>query len=167
MSVRVLLSILAAFLAGYGAARAADVPAGFREAPKLEPAASYVAGKPVSVYCGKLPSRGVVDGDGLAVIGGDRIYISSFGCYLLEHRAADPGFDLNDAVAHYLLTLAHEAIHTTGEADESVTDCTALKYLPGMATRFFAFKRWSERHELMQLAWDNHRRKPDAYTRLC
>jgi hypothetical protein len=34
------------------AALALVVPAGFREAPALEPAASYVAGKPVQVWCG-------------------------------------------------------------------------------------------------------------------
>lgn len=143
------------------AAAALAVLPGFREAPSLEPAASYVAGKPVLVYVGGAYGEG-----GHAYPGSSEVYIDETTFAALRAALAHRTF-YEDYVAASLLVLAHEAVHASGVADESQTECAALARLPGMASRFFGFRTWRARHDLMDLAWGSHRGLPQDYQRLC
>lgn len=154
----------------------ADAPAGFREATSLEPAASFVAGKPVAVYCAASApafadavialNAPLAELGAFASVGGESAYLAPRACgpltAVLHRRPAEP-FDVADA----MLALVHEATHLRGSADESETDCAALRLLPAVASRFFGFKTWRSRHDLMADAWNAHNAKPRAYTTAC
>lgn len=144
------------------AAMIAMAPAGFTRAPSLEPAASWAAGKPVSVFCG--PSA---EWSGYTpVAGGNEIWLAQRGCAMLGRRLVEREAN-SDELAWYLLTVAHEAQHVRGTTDESQADCDGLRLLPSLASRFFGFKTWRARHDLMAFAWAGHRRQPAVFTRLC
>jgi hypothetical protein len=149
--MRFLLVAIAA-LAIVPAALAA--PPGFTRQVRLEPAASWAAQKPVRVYCGPM-----VDASGRGLLGGDELWLEGSGCVLLLRRnAGRPVRDELEAdkLAWFLLTLAHEVQHVRGVRSEAVAECTALRVMPSMASRFFGYKTWRARHDLMALAWQTH-----------
>ena len=133
-----------------------------REAPALEPAASWAAGKPIKVICAPLVADSHENGSAVP----RSSYITVDGQYLcpallrrLAGRTADVGW-LDDA----MFALAHEAEHARGFADETAADCAALKVLPVMASRFFGYRlRSRELHDLMAVAWDSHNSGPPEY----
>lgn len=148
-------------------------PAGFREAPALEPAASYAAGKPVAVYCAASAeafAAGVTTmnapptetGSFAESVGGSASYLAPLMCGPLGAALHKPNAT-SYVTARAILALVHESVHLRGEAAENVTDCTALQLMPGIASRFFGFKTWRARHLLMELAWAAHDAKPPAY----
>lgn len=149
----------------------ADVPAGFRLNVRLAPAASFVAGKPVSVYCAPnaaamnaLAGPGAYDTQGYTpVIGGNVIYLSSLTCSYLDAwlNGKKPGNLYG--VAGSMQTIAHEAEHTTGIRDETDADCASLKAMVPMVTRFFPLKKRITMHDLMGLAWLGHDHTPAVY----
>lgn len=164
--------VMAALLA----ASAVAAPAGFVRAPKLEPAASSVAGKPVRVWCATSTGRwqdasrahgGLSDAAGyVESIGARDAYLSPQTCGLLHAYLNKRNVDEYD-YAYRLLVLAHEAEHLRGISDESEADCSALRAMPTMIRRFFKPRVGFMVHDLMAYAWDLHDRRPPAYTRLC
>lgn len=156
---------------------AADVaPAGFKESPRLEAAASFVAGKPVTAWCasttgafaaaaasatGNPATAGFVQAVGAAQAFFPPRVCATIVAYLNKRKVEE--YDL----AAWLLTLAHEATHLRGVSDESETDCAALHVMPTMIRRFFEPRPGYTVHDLMAYAWDVHNREPPTYTRLC
>jgi hypothetical protein len=154
------------------------LPPGFREAPKLEAAAAFVAGKPAHVFCANTFSdwaQAVADAYGPGVnvnaystIGGSETYLpAGFVCALPIAAVAGQKVDLSGPLAGYLLTLVHEAIHQRGVADEGQTECAAMHELPRVAVRFFHVKAGKQLRALMAQAWAAHRRKSAAYQSVC
>lgn len=150
------------------AAVALLVPGSFREATALEPAASYVAGKPVKVWCGVTRIGDVYEGGYTDSVGGNNIFLSpTLYCAplekLLSHR-----FVMSRDAGPAVLALVHEGIHARGVADESVTDCAALKATAQVGILFFGLRgRRRYLRDMMAEAWAQHRARPAAYTRLC
>lgn len=117
----------------------AGAPAGFREAPALEPAASFLAGKPVGVWCGvtRLGERYPI---GYARSGGDAVFVMpSLVCAPLERLRADVPVPSDDA-GYALSVLLHEAAHARGIADERAADCAALAHEAEVGIRFFGLR---------------------------
>ncbi len=156
-------------------------PPTFARAKALEPAASYVAGKPAQVWCTKTYASwnsfvrqvfGVSEpgANGMALPGGAALYIAPDECNnLLFAVQADPQ-DANAAVkalAGPIETLTHEAIHLRGESDEGITDCDAMHEMPGVAVRHFHITPGKHLRALMAAAWIYHRQSPAAYTAVC
>jgi hypothetical protein len=89
---------------------------------------SRIAGKPVTIRCDE--SRDYVGfvqhADGIAIVGGDRAYLTPEICHDLYRLAFEDevrGARTGRAVA----VLAHEAWHLRGEGDEGRTECYALQ----------------------------------------
>jgi hypothetical protein len=119
-----------------GTASAANQPD-----PRLDAAASLVAGHPISVYCENdwatwLANTSGPGESGFTVIGTPVVYVDPQVCLTLQIMLHG-----DDAGSVYgsqaLLTLAHESVHQRGITDEGVTDCTALPFVPQLATKFF------------------------------
>jgi hypothetical protein len=153
------------------------VPPGFHEAKALEPAASYVAGKPVTVLCAntfrdwwKATSEQFGSGNyanGYTTPGASVIYLSAgFTCSLPTSAAAGKKVNV-EAMATHVVTLVHEAIHARGEADEGVTECAAMHETPRVAVKFFHVKAGKQLRALMAAAWAVHNKKPTAYRAVC
>ena len=89
---------------------------------------SRIAGKPVSIRCDE--SRDYVGfvqhADGVAILGGDRAYLTPEICHSL-YRLAFEGEVNASATGRAIAVLAHEAWHLRGEADEGATECYALQ----------------------------------------
>src|SRR5690348_6523127 len=112
---------------------------GFNRTPSLEPAASFVAGKPVAVYCAKstpawqaflaenYPAGTVADGS--SVPGSSTMRLSFAACSYLR-PATRAALAPTIGLAASTLTLTHEAIHLSGVKDEAVTDCDAVHRMP-------------------------------------
>ncbi len=90
--------------------------------------ASRIAGKPVSIRCDE--SRDYVGSvqhaDGVAIVGGDRAYLTPERCYDL-YRLAFEGEVTSSQTARAVSVLAHEAWHLRGVRDEGTTECYALQ----------------------------------------
>jgi hypothetical protein len=71
------------------------------------------------------------------------------------------------ALAAAIETLTHESIHARGEADEGKTDCAAMHEMPGVAVRFFGFKKRAALRGLMAAAWRYHGRADAIYRSVC
>lgn len=89
---------------------------------------SRIAGKPVSIRCDEARDYvGFVQhADGIAIVGGDRAYLTPEIChdlYRLAFRDETSGARTGRAIA----VLAHEAWHLRGEGDEGRTECFALQ----------------------------------------
>jgi hypothetical protein len=161
---------VAAAACGLGSAAASPASVSwFYEAKALEPAASYVAGKPVRVQCAKSASgwqsfnkaNFAQTGNsehGFAEPGGTVMYVDADTCPpLLAARAGQPGAS-RPLLAATLVTFAHEAVHLRGQVDEGQTECEAMQYVPGVAVRFFGVKSGAQLRKLMASAWTWHRR---------
>src|SRR3954465_3873522 len=102
------------------------VPAGFREAPALEPAASWVAGKPVQVWCGVTRLGDVYEGGYTDRVGGSNIFLTpSLVCDPLEKKLARQTVT-STSFGRALQTLVHESEHAKGVGDESQAECSSL-----------------------------------------
>jgi hypothetical protein len=90
--------------------------------------ASRIAGKPVTIRCDE--SRDYVGfvqhADGIAIVGGDRAYLTPEICHDLYRLAFED--DVSGArTGRAIAVLAHEAWHLRGESDEGRTECFALQ----------------------------------------
>lgn len=164
-------------LATLAAVVALGLPAGFVEAPGLEPAASFAAGKPVTVACAAsmydwrdfTTARGSkITPEGTASsVGGDVAFLDPDVCYRLTRALRKPPIDAA-VFAEYLTVLVHESEHLRGLRDESETDCAALAVLPQVAHRFFHYRfHRAPLRTLMRYAWESHRRRPAGYRTVC
>jgi hypothetical protein len=99
--------------------------------------ASRIAGKQVSIRCDE--SRDYVGfvqhSDGVALVGGDRAYLTPERCYDL-YRLAFESEVTSSQTARALAVLAHEAWHLRGVRDEGTTECYALQSAVGIGVRF-------------------------------
>ena len=90
--------------------------------------ASRIADKPVSIRCDE--SRDYVGfvqhADGVALVGGDRAYLTPERCYDL-YRLAFEDEITSSQTARAISVLAHEAWHLRGVRDEGTTECYALQ----------------------------------------
>ncbi len=90
--------------------------------------ASRIAGKEVAIRCDE--SRDYVGfvqhADGVALVGGDRAYLTPERCYDL-YRLAYKGEVTSSQTARAIAVLAHEAWHLQGVDDEGTTECYALQ----------------------------------------
>lgn len=146
-------------------------PPGFWENKRLEPAASFVAGKPATVYCAY--KQATIDAAVSAtatntvgatpVIGGGVIYISPAACAYLNAWLNGRKVANLYGVAVSMETLAHEAELAGGVADETTATCVGLKRMPQMVTRFFPLKKRESLHDLMADAYDAWAQQSSAY----
>jgi hypothetical protein len=168
-----LLFVLAAALVAAPTAAAAD---GFYEARVLEPAASYVAGKPIEVWCAtsvsawhsyEIATYGVVGSEhGSAPFGGSVIYLDTEECPPLRQQLSAGGVYV-PTLAATVEIITHESIHARGERNEGVTDCDAMHEMPGVAVRFFHVRAGKQLRALMAAAWTVHRAEPLQYLTVC
>jgi hypothetical protein len=90
--------------------------------------ASRVAGKPVTIRCDE--SRDFVGAvqhaDGVALVGGERAYLTPERCYDL-YRLAFEDEVTSSQTARAVAVLAHEAWHLRGVRDEGTAECYALQ----------------------------------------
>lgn len=167
-----LLVVLAAALVAAPVAQAG----GFYEAKVLEPAASYVAKKPVKVWCATTAASWRVflnsvggegrEANGWAIVGGIALRLSPDACPSL--RGAVGGVpQFTPTLAATVEVLTHEAIHTRGVRDEGVTDCDAMHEMPGVAVRFFHITSGKQLRALMASAWAYHREAAPPYLTVC
>ena len=89
---------------------------------------SRIAGKPVDIRCDE--SRDFVGfvqhADGVAIVGGDRAYLTPEICHSLYRLAFEERVDGN-TTGRAIAVLAHEAWHLRGERDEGRTECYAVQ----------------------------------------
>jgi hypothetical protein len=95
---------------------------------RLSAEASRLAEKPVSVGCDEARDYvGYVQhSDGIAVVGGDRTYVTPEVCFAL-YRLAFEGEVRGSRTGRAIAVLAHETWHLRGESDEGTTECYALQ----------------------------------------
>lgn len=167
--------LLVAVCAAVAASTVAAAPAGFYEAVKLEPAASFVAAKPVKIWCATSSAAFAAAAEassirsdvvGFASVGGTEAFFAGRACANLTAYLNKRPVVMDD-YAVSLVILAHEATHLSGVRDESETDCAALHAMPAMLRRFFVARGTYTVHNVMAAAWAVHRRESGDYTRLC
>jgi hypothetical protein len=168
--VKTLLIALAALVLVSATSASASAPAGFNEAVKLEPAASFVAAKPVTVYCANSEYTweqygGTSTEHGLATPGSSEIKIDPDGCRYL--RTALNMHKIPDGFGAALLVLVHESIHARGETDEGITDCDAVREMPRVAVKFFGVKAGKQLRAVMANAWRYRGGESAAYRTVC
>jgi hypothetical protein len=152
------------------------IPSGFTLSPKLSAPASFVAGKPASVYCAATMAdytaadhaatgaTGV--GAAYTFVGTSQSFLSTWVCsYLNRWGAKKPVTRYHLAAA--LLVLAHEAELESGVSDDSLADCAALAVMPQVVRRFFPLRAVYTMHGLMSDAWAAHDREPPDYLTHC
>jgi hypothetical protein len=95
---------------------------------RLSAEASRLAEKPVSVGCDEARDYvGYVQhADGIAVVGGDRTYVTPEICFAL-YRLAFEGEARGSRTGRAIAVLSHESWHLRGESDEGTTECYALQ----------------------------------------
>jgi hypothetical protein len=154
----------------------ADVPGVHRET-RLEPIASFAAGKPVKVFCGDdlegwakavvyafngapppaLPS-------GFALIAEGEAYVTPSYCGTLT-LALQGQSQQTDFLARSMLGLVHESVHVgTGSPDEWATDCTALSDTWTVAWIYFGIRQ-PQLGEIYAAALKLHLSYPTDYVR--
>ena len=114
--------------------------------PVFDQIASDVAGKPVTVYCEDdwYPWIKSFEEDGL-----NGTFVTGFTfpdtpIVFVSPRQCETLWALHERqsvgtcyAASAIFTLAHEAVHQRGIADEGLTDCTALPLVAGLAVKYF------------------------------
>ena len=95
---------------------------------RLSAEASRLAQKPVSVGCDEARDfvGYVQHADGIAVVGGDRTYVTPEVCFAL-YRLAFEGEVRGSRTGRAIAVLSHESWHLRGESDEGTTECYALQ----------------------------------------
>jgi hypothetical protein len=142
---------------------------GFHEAKQLEPAASFVAQKPVIVRCADSDAAwhdllarrlgNAVDTNGRANVGGHQLWLAPNVCDVLRFNGQGIGLYDYPLLSASVETLTHEALHLRGETNEGVTDCAAMHDLPKVAVKFFHVPAGSALRAFMVDAWFSHRDK--------
>lgn len=164
----------AAALALAASASVAGPPPGFYEAKALEPAASFVAGKPAHVYCAynhsiwaEAASANVTpDATALTRAGTDRSEFEPLICSTLRAQLKrQPVTTYN--LAWSLRVLVHESIHERGVVTEGKAECSAMHEMPGVAVRFFGVTAGKQLRALMAQAWKSHRAAPLYFQTVC
>jgi hypothetical protein len=133
-----------------GLALASPAVAANRPDPRLDAAASWVAGRAITVRCET--DQAVWDGEagGPAAPGytrsgyyegGQLVNIGPWACLRLHSALDKHGSVLLPELAQAMHTLAHEAIHARGLQDEGETDCVSLELVDEVATGWFGFSR--------------------------
>jgi hypothetical protein len=94
----------------------------------LDRQAGKIAGHPAQVICDtKARHVGYVqDADGLAEVGGRRMWVTPGVCYRLA-RIPHMTASTETATGHAIAVLAHEAWHLHGVRSESVANCNAYR----------------------------------------
>lgn len=170
--MRGLIAILAAAVTLLDvAASAVAAPPGFWESARLTPAASFVAGKPVKVYCASTQAaiNATVSSTATSVlgatpvIGGDQIYLAPIVCAYLNAWLNGKRIANLYGVAGALETIAHEAELAAGVNDETTATCLGLKAMPQMVMRFFPLRKRESLHNLMGDAYQFWSTQGDAY----
>lgn len=125
---------------------------GFHASPRLAPAASFAAQKPVTVWCAndgyawaQFVGHYDVLENGRAVPGSNEMWLSGDVCGYLTKRLAKKPVPLF-SIAASMLVLTHESFHLRGLTDEGQTDCQAARYVPNVASRFFGYTTHKQRH---------------------
>ena len=130
-----------------------DGPVRGEAAARFSAEASRIAGKEVSIYCDE--SRDYVGAvqhaDGVAIVGGDRAYLTPERCYDL-YRVAFEGEVTWSRTARALAVLAHEAWHLRGVGDEATAECYALQSGVEVGRRLGLSQGTAERMMRQQLA---------------
>jgi hypothetical protein len=169
---------------------------------KLDSVASSIAGHPVSVYCDSSQAEWVdvsraTSGAGDGLLGftygpnavdpfgnSNTIYLNPTACTTFQTYAANGwGTTLaaRDAGMYWLggaaLTLVHESIHQSGNADEGQTECAAIKQLPTDLSTLFGVPTTITVHGSRVanptynrlLGWANfwHKSTPPQYQAVC
>lgn len=147
------VALIAAFIAALGLLTGV-ANAGNNPDPRLDAAASYVAGKPVTVWCEESITDWVQWGQSAGqnfdfmegftyptIPGYSTIYLSPRVCLtlhaLLDQGAENVGAYWGSLAVH---TLVHESVHLlTGSADEHYVDCMALTKDADVAEQFFSW----------------------------
>lgn len=151
-------------------------PQGFYEARVLEPAASFVAGKPAAVYCATndgawaafLGGRyGGANVNGITTPGSSESRFAPTVCSWLRVRLRLPAAAAGTPFVASALAFVHEAIHQRGSVDEGATECSAMHELPGVLVRYYGVKPGKQLRALMAAAWRWHRLKPAVYQSVC
>jgi hypothetical protein len=108
--------------------------------------ATEVAGKPVAVHCEDdwYPWIKYFEEDGLNGTGVNGFTFSEAPVVFVSPRQCETLWALHtrQSVGTYyaasaIFTLAHEAVHQRGIADEGLTDCTAMPLVAGIAVKYF------------------------------
>src|SRR5919106_1083917 len=112
-----------------GAGRAAAVE-------RYSSEASRIADKPVTIRCDEARDYvGFVQhADGVALVGGDRAYLTPEICHDL-YRLAFDGENRGNPTGRAVAVLAHESWHLQGVSDEGTTECYALQSGVDVGTR--------------------------------
>jgi hypothetical protein len=108
--------------------RSVDGDARIAAVERFSDEASRIAGKPVDIRCDE--SRDFVGfvqhADGVALVGGDRAYLTPEICHGLYRLAFEDRVD-GSSTGRAIAVLAHEAWHLRGEIDEGRTECFAVQ----------------------------------------
>jgi hypothetical protein len=145
-----MLCICVALVVTGTALAAPEPPPGFIEAPVLERVASYIAGRPVEVWCAnnlrawRATAPGRAGAPGYAIPAYGQAFLRPNACKTLI-RPPSAALPFGSA----LLVLVHEATHLTGLVDEYKTECLARKRLAEAAIRFYGFKPHTMRIRLL------------------
>lgn len=160
------------------AAVALTVPAGFVENAKLDARASWVAQKPVAVYCARTDADWaaflssvndtVTDANGVTItVGGTEAYLSARTCYPLLARLRKHPFSLL-ALGAAVEVVAHESFHMRGVVDEGQAECDAYSIVNDYLVAQWGFKRGSVAYmTAFNGARNTHRSLPPAYRAVC
>jgi hypothetical protein len=148
--MKLMLCICVALVVTGTALAALEPPPGFAEAPPPARAASYIAGRPVQVWCAvdlaawRARDLGRAGALGYAIPAYGQTFLRPSVC---EALLRPPSAALSFGSA--LLVLVHEATHLTGLLDEYKTQCVARKRLAETAIRFYGFKPYTTRIRLL------------------
>jgi hypothetical protein len=148
--MKITLCISTALVVTGTALAAPEPPPGFAEAPPLERAASYMAGRPVQVWCAV--DLNVWRATDLDRAGAPGYAIPAYGQTFLRPSVCKALLRPPTAALSFgsaLLVLVHEATHLTGLLDEYKTECVARKRLADTAIRFYGFKPHTMRIRLL------------------
>lgn len=158
----IVTSAAAVILLAVVAAAGAETPAGFWQSTRLAPPVSFVAGKPVNVYCAKTQAtiNQTVSADATNIlgatptIGGNEVYLAPIACAYLNAWLNGKRVANLYGVAAAMETLAHEAELARGVNDETSATCLGLRAMPKMVTKFFPLKKRESLHDLMNDAYN-------------
>ncbi len=109
-----------------------------------------------------------VDVNGVTLpVGGNESYLSPEICATLLGRVNGKPVIL-DALGASVDVLAHEAIHMRGESDEGVTECAAIRAVPGFLVKRWGFRKGSRAYKQTLLgARSYHARLASQYRTIC
>jgi hypothetical protein len=162
LTLLVASAALVGTAARYQAAAAAAVPAAQPRTP-LDRISSRIAGKPVRARCGGARQWNAV-GEGVlgyAVVGGDLSTLAPRVCSRL--RAMEAGARPVDLLISgaALVTVAHEAEHLHGIANEAVAECYAIQRAPSVARALHIDAGYAAL--AVRMYWDAYPERPPAY----